>query len=197
MRPVKNGLAAVVLLLLGIPALAGEVRGTCDFRFLGSSTLHDFEGTGRCLPFSAPMHRTAEGKGVLALVEVEVPVAEMKTGISARDGRMREMFQADRYPAIRAAAGEVDADALRERMRADREGKAPLEISLSIRGVERKIPATAKNLRTEGNRVSFEIAFPVSLKEFGLSAPSVLGIIRVADQVAVTGSFTLDVAYDP
>jgi hypothetical protein len=194
---VKTPLAIAILLLFAIPALSGEVRGTCDFRFFGSSTLHDFEGTGRCLPFSAPILRAAEGKGELALVEVEVPVAEMKTGIGARDRKMREMFQADRYPAIRAAARDIDAEALRERMQGDREGKAPLEIHLSIRGVERKILATAKNLKADGNRVSFEIAFPVSLKEFGLPAPTVLGILRVADQVAVTGSFTIDVTYDP
>jgi hypothetical protein len=190
-------LATAILLLSGTPALAGEIRGTCDFRFLGSSTLHDFNGTGRCLPFSAPLLRDAERRAVLALVEVEVPVAEMKTGIDARDRKMREMFQAERHPAIRAAVRDIDTDALRKRIEGDREGRAPIEISLSIRGVERKILATARNLKAEGNRLSFEIAFPVSLQEFSLPAPAVLGIIRVADQIAVTGSFTLDVAYDP
>jgi len=193
---VKIRPAIVLLLLFGTPAFAGGIRGTCEFRFLGSSTLHDFAGTGRCLPFSAPMPGTAEGKGVLSLVELEVPVAEMKTGIGARDGKMREMFESDRYPAIRAAARDIDVEAFRERIKADREGEAPLEISLSIRGVEREILATVKNLKAEGSRVSFDIAFPVSLKEFGLPAPAVLGFIRVADQVAVTGSFTLDVAHD-
>ncbi len=193
----KMRLAAAVLLLSWTPAFAGGIRGTCDVRFLGDSTLHDFTGTGRCVPFSAPLARDAEGKYLLALVEVEVPVAEMKTGIGARDRMMREMFGTDRYPAIRAWARDIDTEALRGRMEGDGEGIATLEITLAIRGVERKIAATARNLKAAGNRVSFDVEFPVSLKEFGLPAPSVLGFIRVADQVAVTGRFTLDVAYDP
>jgi hypothetical protein len=196
-RSVKTRLATAILLLFGTPALAGGIRGTCDIRFLGSSTLHDFTGTGRCMPFSAPLARDAAGKIALSLVEVEVPVAEMRTGIGVRDGKMRDMFEADRYPAIRAAARGIDAEALRERMRGDPEGKAPLEITLAIRDVERTIVATAMNLKAEGNHVSFEVAFPVSLKEFGLPAPSFLGIVRVSDQVAVSAKFTLDVTSDP
>jgi hypothetical protein len=193
----KTRLAVVLLLLIAAQAAAAEVRGTCEVSFTASSTLHDFSGTGRCLPFSAPLRRTPAGRSILPLVEVEVPVSGMKTGIESRDGKMRAMFQADRHPGIRAAARDVDTDALRERMRADREGKAPLEISLAIRGVERKVAAVAGNLKEEGGRVSFEIEFPVSLKEFELEAPAVLGVIRVADRVVVKGVFALEVSEGP
>ncbi len=193
----KTFLAIVLLLPLSLQAAAGEIRGTCEVRFVGTSSLHDFSGTGRCLPFSAPLVRTPEGGTVLPAVELEVPVAEMKTGIDSRDAKMREMFHADRHPRIRAEARGIDADALRGRMRADREGKAPIGIALGINGVERTIQATAGNLKEEGNRVLFEIEFPVSLKEFGLSPPTVLGIIRVGDRVAVKGTFALEVSEDP
>jgi len=191
---VKARLATIFFLLLSPLAQAGAIQGACDVRFLGSSTLHDFSGTGWCEPFSAPLVRDAAGKAVLPSVAVEVPVAEMKTGNDNRDRSMREMFQADRYPRIRATARDVDTDLVRETMRKNPEGKAPLEISLAIRGTERKIRATAGNLKEEGSRVSFDLEFPVSLKEFDLKAPTVLGFIRVADKVLVKGTFALDVS---
>jgi len=194
---VKVRLSTILFLLLSPLAQAGVIQGSCDVRFIGSSTLHDFSGTGRCEPFSAPLVQDAAGKAILPSVVVEVPVAEMKTGNDSRDGSMREMFQADRHPRIRATARDVDTDKVRETMRKDPEGKAPLDISLAIRGVERKIRATAGNLKEEGSRVSFDLEFPLSLKEFDLKAPTVLGFIRVADKVLVKGTFVLDVSQAP
>ena len=45
------------------------------------------------------------------------------------------------------------------------------------------IHATATNFREEGNRVDFDIEFPVSLKDFGLKAPLFLVVFRVRDKV--------------
>ena len=187
----KTRLAAVLLLLLAAQASAAEIQGACEVRFLASSSMHDFSGTGKCLPFTAPLLRGPDNNFLLPLVEVEVPVAGMETGIGARDKTMRKMFQADRHPGIHAAVRDLDADALRRRMREDPGGKAPLDIVLAIRGVERKVSATAGGLAEEGSRVSFDIEFPVSLKEFELKAPKVLGIIRVADRVVVKATFTV------
>lgn len=190
-------LAAVLLLLLAGSAAAGSIRGTCDVLFLASSTLHDFSGTARSRPFAAPIVMDGEGKAVLPAVEVEFPVAEMRTGNDSRDGKMREMFQVDRHPVIRAVARDIDADSLRERMRKERGGKVPLAVSLAIRGVERKIQATAGNWKEEGVGFTFDVEFPVSLREFGLDPPSVLGIIRVGDRVDVKGSFAVTVQGTP
>jgi len=193
---------ATALLLSAVPwiatsALAGGIRGTCDVRFAVSSTLHDFTGTGRCQSFSTPLVRDAAGKTILPSVVVEVPVAEMKTGDDSRDGKMREMFQSDRYPMIHATARDIDTDRVRESIRKDREGKAPLDIFLAIRGVERKVQATASNLKEEGTRVSFDLEFPVSVKEFDLKPPSPIFFIRVDDRVVVKGTFALDVSQAP
>jgi hypothetical protein len=189
--------AALLLLLFATPAFAGDVRGICDVRFLGSSTLHDFSGKVGCRPFNATMGRDAAGKEILPSVEVEVPVAEMKTGNDSRDGKMREMFQADRFQRIRASARDVDVDRLREEMGKDPGGKAPLDLLLRIRDVERRVRATAGNLKESGERVTFDLDFPLSLKEFDLKAPSVLGIVRVGDKVSVKATFTLTVSRSP
>jgi hypothetical protein len=63
--------------------------------------------------------------------------------------------------------------------------------------VERNVQATASNLKEEGSRLSFDLEFPVSLSEFDLKAPSVLGFIRVADKVLVKGTFALEVSQAP
>jgi hypothetical protein len=189
--PVRSRLAILLVALLAAPAYAGGIEGTCDVRFLGTSTLHDFSGTVRSRPFSAPFSRDAAGKSILPSVEMEFPVAEMKTGNDSRDEKMREMFQSDRHPVIRAVARDIDADRARERMRKDPGGKTPLEVTLAIRGVERKVQATAGNWKEDGDRVAFDVEFPVSLKEFDLKAPSVLGLVRVGDRVIVKGTFAL------
>ncbi|HEX9191041.1 MAG TPA: YceI family protein [Candidatus Deferrimicrobiaceae bacterium] len=193
----KCRLAILLLALLAAPAVAGGIQGTCDVRFLATATLHDFSGTVRSRPFAAPLSRDAAGKSVLPSVEVEVAVAEMKTGNDSRDEKMREMFQSDRHPVIRAVARDIDADRARERMRKDPGGTAPLEVTLAIRGVERMVQATAGNWKEDGDRVAFDVEFPVSLKEFGLKAPTVLGLIRVGDRVVVKGTFVLTVQGAP
>ena len=85
------------------PASA-TIQGACDVAFLATATLHDVPGTARCLPFTAVLARDAAGRRILPTVEVDVPVAAMDTGNKTRDGKMREMFQSDRYPRIHAAA---------------------------------------------------------------------------------------------
>ena len=178
------------------PASA-RILGGCDVAFLVTSTLHDVPGSARCLPFEAVLARDPAGNPVIPFVEVEVPVAAMDTRNKSRDGQMREMFRSDRFPRIHAAARDVDVDRLRVEIGKGREGIASIDLLLRIREVERKIRAMASNLIESGDRVTFDIEFPVSLGEFDLKAPSVLGIIRVGDKVSVKATFTLTVSRSP
>ena len=178
------------------PASA-TIRGACDVAFLATSTLHDVSGSARCLPFAAVLTRDAAGRQVIPTVEVDVPVAAMDTGNRTRDGKMREMFRSDRFPRIHAAAHDVDVERLRVEMGRGREGHASIDLLLRIRDVERTVRATASNLKESGERVGFDLEFPVSLREFDLKAPSVLGIIRVGDKVSVHAAFSLAVSRSP
>ena len=173
------------------------IRGACDVAFLVTSTLHDVPGSARCLPFEAVLARDPAGRQVIPTVEVDVPVTGMDTRNTTRDGKMREMFLAERFPRIHAATRDVDVERLRVELGKGREGKAPLDLLLRIRDVERKIRATASNLKETGDRVTFDLEFPVSLGEFNLKPPSVLGIIRVGDKVSVKAAFTLTVSRSP
>ena len=78
-----------------------------------------------------------------------------------------------------------------------REGIASIDLLLRIRDVERKVRATASNLKESGERVTFDLEFPVSLRKFDLKAPSVLSLIRVGDKISVKTTFTLAVARQP
>ena len=171
--------------------------GACDIAFLVPSTLHDVSGSARCQPFPVRIVRDASGKDVIPVVEVEVPVAAMDTRNKSRDGQMREMFGSDRFPRIRGEARDVDVERIRVETGKGRGGNASIDLLLRIRDVERKVRATAGNLRESGERVTFDLEFPVSLGEFHLKAPTVLGIIRVGDKVSVKATFTLTVPRSP
>jgi polyisoprenoid-binding protein YceI len=204
---IRAGLMVATLVAVISPSSAGgakadgpapaTIRGACDVAFLVTSTLHDISGTARCLPFDAVLARDAAGRQVIPSVEVEVPVAGMDTRNKSRDGQMREMFRSERFPRIHAAAHDVDVERLRLEIGKDRDGKAPLDLLLRIRDVERKVRATASNLKESGERVTFDLEFPVSLREFDLKAPSVLGIVRVGDKVSVKTTFALTVSRSP
>jgi len=149
------------------------------------------------MPFAAVLARDAAGRQVIPTVEVEVPVAGMDTRNRSRDGQMREMFRSERFPRIHAATQDVDVERLRVEIGKGREGNPSIDLLLRIRDVERKVRATAGNLKESGERVTFDLEFPVSLVEFDLKPPSVLGIIRVGDKVSVKATFTLTVSRSP
>jgi len=204
---IRAGLLLAALVAAVSLSAAGEAKaeataparilGACDVAFSVTSTLHDFTGSARCLPFAAVLARDAPGRQVIPSVEVEVPVEGMDTGDKSRDGQMREMFQSVRFPRIHAAVHDVDVERLRVEIGKGREGNASVDLLLRIRDVERKVRATASNLKESGERVTFDLEFPVSLREFGLKAPSVLGIIRVGDKVSVKTTFALTVSRSP
>ncbi len=173
---------------------SATIRGACDVAFLATATLHDVSGSARCLPFEAVLARDTAGRRIIPTVEVEVPVAGMDTRNKTRDGKMREMFLSERFPRIHAAAHDVDIERLRVEMGKGREWDATIDLLLRIRDVERTVRATASNLKESGKRVSFDLEFPVSLGEFDLKAPSVLGIIRVGDKVSVKTTSALTIS---
>lgn len=187
----KAARLAVLLLVLASPASAGEILGQCDIRFLASSTLHDFDGAVRCLPFTADLVKDETGRSTIPSVQVEIPVDEMDTGNRSRDAQMRKMFESDRFPRIRGTARNIDVDAIRK---AAAEGKAELDLTVRIRDEERNVRAEVTRIVEDGIGVRFDLEVPVSLKEFGLEPPSVLFFIRVRDAIRVKGNFRVDIS---
>ncbi len=174
----RLGLGFALALGAGVPlgANALDVAGRCTVQFLGTSTLHDFEGEAPCalLTIEAP---DASGRyGARA----EVAIAQMKTGITARDRKMREMFAAKKFPRIVASFASVDPASLRAQL----PGALPLRIA--IHGVERAMTPVLSNFtEVAGKSARFRATFELALSDFGMEAPVAMGFIRVDDKVKV------------
>jgi len=110
----------------------------------------------------------------------EVAVAQLETGIAARDRKMREMFDAEHYRASRRASRTSN------RTRCAR-GARRARVPAPIHGVERAVtPEVSDWSEVPGRSAHFRAAFDVSLGEFGLEAPVAMGFVRVQDRVHVT-----------
>src|SRR5262245_26118376 len=165
-----SGLAGLV----AIPSRALEVAGRCSVTIFATATLHDFDGKAPCEQLAIePPDATGAYRA-----RAEIAVGQIDTGISARNERMREMFDAERYPRITAAFAAVDPGALR----AERPGA--LSFRLSIHGVERDVtPAISDFTELPGKSAHFRATFHVALSEFGMEAPTAVGLVRVGDRV--------------
>jgi len=166
-----------------------RVKGSCEIEFSGTSTFHGFSGEVRSRPFELDPHLDASSGRPRWSGSIEVAVAEMETGIDRRDRKMREMFEAERFPRIVADFADVQASTLAA---ARESGEFDLPFELTIR--EAKHPVTAKGSHwiEQGSGASFDVAFDLSLGAYGLEVPPVLGVLRVGDVVTVHAHVTLD-----
>jgi len=173
------------LALVGAPlgANALDVAGSCKVRFFGTSTLHDFEGTAPCALLAVEAPDASGHYGARA----EVAIAQIDTDNSSRDKRMREMFEAKKFPRIVATFASVDPAGVR----AQRTDALPFRIALH--GVERAVAPTLSGFsEVPGKHAHFKASFELSLADFGLEAPVVMGFIRVDDKVKVVVEVDLE-----
>ena len=176
-RSLVAAVSVASAIALASPVRAEQGAGTVEIHFVGSSTLHDFEGTAP--PISIAIEARPDGTWA---GEVSVPVATLDTGIGARDQKLRAMLDAAHHPVIRGLFRNVDAEAVRR--------SAMLPFLLRIREVERPVQARLSNWQQQDGRAAFDAAFDVSLTAFGLELPRVL-FMRVDDTVHVSVHVTL------
>ena len=182
----------IISLLVATGASAAELAGDCNIRFFSSSTLHDFDGRAACEPFSWPVQEDAgSGRVLIRDAVIRIPVAAMETANDKRDEKMFEMFSVETFPLIEGRFGDLDPSRLLTTLRAEDAATARLPFELRIRDLSRPVEASVKDLRETPGRISFVALFPVSLADFQLKPPSVLGLIRVADEVRVEVEVTL------
>ncbi|TFU15350.1 YceI family protein [Thermus tengchongensis] len=90
-----------------------------------------------------------------------------------RDRHTRDMFQVDRYPQACLTVAGYDAQ------------KGLVQGTLSLHGVEKKVAWPLRYTLAEGGkRVNFEGEFELLLSDYGLKAPTFMGM-RVQDRVMV------------
>ena len=173
-------------LLVATGASAADLAGDCTIRFFSSSTLHDFDGRVSCEPFNWSAQEDAgSGRVLIRDAVIRIPVAAMETANDKRDEKMYEMFSVETFPLIEGRFGDFDPNRLLTTWRAGDAATARLPFELRIRDLSRPVEATVTNLQETPGRISFVAMFPVSLADFQLKPPSVLGLIRVADEVRV------------
>jgi polyisoprenoid-binding protein YceI len=148
--------------------------------FEGRSTLHHFSGRTRDL--SGAITYDPDAHRLEGTAEIRVPIAGFTTGNRARDRAMRAMFEVGRYPDIRVVVRSI------QRMDAplDALGRARYRMSAEVRIREtvQTLEFDAWALESAGSlEVSGEL--PVTTTQFGLSPPSVFGIIRVDEHILV------------
>lgn len=160
-----------VLLLAGRGEAADHIA---EVRFGGKSTLHDFEGHGQSAPFEIEVKPGAETEMFSA--RVSVPVMSLDTQNEKRDHEMLNLLDRDAFPVI-------EGELLRIPVKAP-DGTS-VELTLRLHGREQAVPAVLTDMRREGDHLSFHLSFIVSLAQYGLKPPSVMGLIRVADAVQV------------
>ncbi|HRT06178.1 MAG TPA: YceI family protein [Kiritimatiellia bacterium] len=173
---------ASVGLGLASPADAEVCSGTAEIEFDATSTLHDFTGTAPAEAFVLEMEW--DGSGATLGGTATVAVAKMDTRHAKRDENLRKMFAADRYPLVSGALPLTRIDLA--------ETPASLPIQLTIRDRTRTVAAFLSNWQPAGDRCRFDLAMTLSLREFGLEPPVLLGFIRVGDAVAVRAHVALE-----
>ena len=148
--------------------------GQADIEFQATSTLHDFSGTVRTEPFQASVE--LDGSAATLGGTAVVAVARMDTRHAKRDENMRKMFEAPRFPLITGVL---------EPTRIDPAAPAQVPLRLRIRDRVQTVPVTLTDWRVEPDRVQFDLTMVLSLEQFGLTPPVLLGFIKVGDAVTV------------
>lgn len=150
--------------------------------FDGTSTLHNFTGTGTSAPTKATWSPLESGGGLLSAEGIAFEVSSLSTDHKKRDKNMMKMFEPDTHPLITGDLKDLNLSGA---------GGEKQEIMLHIHGNTLTVPVTITNFQTEGDAISFTCSFSLSLKEAGLQRPSVLGLIRVGDTVDLKVDATL------
>jgi len=174
---VRYLLSLILIFALSSTVFATDYHGECAIAFKGSSTLHDFHGKAACQPFTV-----SRIDGVVDMSNLTVAIAGMDTDNSKRDKKMREMFDEKKYPVITASSGPVALKDVRNRV----------SFKLKIRDIVKPVTATVTNFVETDSRISADVAFTLSLAEYQLKPPSVLGMIKVDDKISVKATIVLN-----
>lgn len=175
----------LLVTLWGAAALHAETwNGSAAITFDGTSTLHDWGGKVSAQPFKADVTMSG-GKPQRIVSTVTVKAVEMDTQEAKRDENMRKAMKVTDHPLI---VGKIDAK-FSEVAEAGAPTKLPIELNLL--GKPQNVTGTISNWKLSGNKATFDLAFPVSMKASGISVPTVLLFIKVGDGIQVRASVTL------
>ncbi len=143
-----------------------------------SSTLHNVQGQAKSLTGKVDFDL---GTGTVNFpMQIEIMVNSMDTGNSRRDNGMRKMLQSEQYPVIRWSATQIDCrpGAVAKTMLCDAAG------ILDIRNIKREKKFQVSLTFHEG-QIHAKGDLSIERKDFELKTPSLLGIVRVGQEVKI------------
>ena len=162
------------------------MTGRCSVTFYATATLHDFEGTGPCQLAIEPPDANGTYRA-----RADVPVDQLDTGIDRRNATMREMFEAAKFPRITATFEKILPEMVRGQ-------QGVLALQLAMHGVTRPVVAQTSDWSEVPSQQTarFRATFYVALSEFGMTAPTAAGLVRVGDRVRVVVDVNLKASSD-
>jgi len=172
----------LALALAGAGAVAGDAvpppwPAEAIIHFSATSTLHDFGGTVPAQPFMLTLSSNAWS------AEADVLAGLMETAHPSRDRKMRRMFNTNAYPFIR---GKVSSAPI------PNAAGTNVTLSLWIRDRKHDLSARVTDWSETATRIAFHAEWDVSLTQYGLKPPSVLGLIRVGDKVRLAADVVVN-----
>lgn len=186
--------AAAVICLEGGQAFAQDAEkwsGTCAITFSGKSTLHDFAGSVQSEPFTATISNPGDTSQAGISGRVVVKAAKMDTENKKRDVKMHEAMEVSTYPGIVAEVADWTFAAAGSAGDGSPPHPAAIPFTLAIKGKKQQLRGTVADWSATGNAITCTISFPVSLKTSGITVPTVLGLVKVDDQIQVKAKLAL------
>jgi hypothetical protein len=159
----------------GDPAPDRRLSAVANIRFQGISTLHDFEGTVRSQPFILVLSSNAWS------AEANVLGNGMSTAHDGRDKNMKKMIETNRHPILRGTVRNAVIPPV---------AATNATLSLRIRDRWLDLPVRISDWSETAEAVRFRASWELSLKQYSLKPPSVLGVIRVGDKVRLEAEVT-------
>ena len=184
-RSLSNPLATSVLcaLLLASSCLVGRgadtsirrLPSTATIQFAGTSTLHDFGGSLPSQPFTLVL-----SNGTWS-ANADVLSGLMNTAHEKRDRKMHEMFATNSFPKMQGAvtAAPIPGPA-----------GTNAALRLIIRDKTNDLTARISGWTEDASAIKFHATWELSLKDYALKPPSVLGVIKVGDRIQLEADVT-------
>ncbi len=165
--------------------------GNCNITFSGSSTLHNFKGSVKAEPFTVTISDLTDKAKANASGKVVVKATKMDTGNKKRDTNMNTSMATKTYPNIVVDIAKLKASATKPVTSGAVLRPTVVPFTLSLKGKTHQKVGKVTDWSYSNGNISLTVTFPVSLKASGIKVPSVLGVVKVADEIQVSAKVSL------
>lgn len=166
-------------------------NGACEITFSGKSTLHNFAGTVNAEPFTVSIASMTDKTKATASSQVIVKALKMDTTSKKRDAKMHDVMKASTFTDIIVDVIKLKPDKTKPVFDSAIPRPTIIPFTLTIKGKKQQITGTVSDWSYAGDTIKCTVSFPVSLKTSGIVVPTVLGFIKVDDQILVAAKLTL------